>query len=161
MSKQPHTAKSGSSKAVSGRRHDAKGEDGRGRRRSLAVWIGLGILVLAAAVLLLVRARQPLPTEITPAQAYEKYRDGAFFLDVRTPAEYAQEHIANSVLIPLDELPSRLSEVPRDRDVVVVCRSGARSKEGSAILRQAGYTRVTCLTGGIQAWVEAGYAVER
>jgi rhodanese-related sulfurtransferase len=116
--------------------------------------------VLLAAVLL-VRPRQGVATEITAAEAYEKYQAGAFFLDVRTQDEYEKGHIARSVLIPLDELETRLSEVPRDQDVVVVCRSGPRSKEGAAILRQDGYTRVTCMTRGLQAWVEAGYPLER
>ena len=127
----------------------------------MALWIGLGVLVVAAAGFLLLRPSQALPAEVSAAQAYQKYQAGAFFLDVRTQAEWDQGHISKSVLIPLDELPNRLSEVPKDRDVVVVCRSGTRSKEGAAILRQAGYTRVTCMTGGLQAWAAAGYPVEQ
>jgi rhodanese-related sulfurtransferase len=99
--------------------------------------------------------------EITVAQAHEKYQQGAFFLDVRTQAEYDEGHIAKSVLIPLEELPNRLSDVPRDRDVVVVCRSGTRAREGGAILLQARYTRVSCMSGGMQAWTNAGYPVEQ
>jgi rhodanese-related sulfurtransferase len=95
------------------------------------------------------------------AQAHEEYQAGALFLDVRSQAEWNQGHIAKSLLIPLDDLPSQLDELPRDRDIVVVCRSGARSKEGAMILRQAGFSRVTCMTGGIQAWVAAGYPVEQ
>lgn len=124
-------------------------------------WIALGLVLIAAAAFILLQTR-PMPgTEITAVQAYEKYQAGAFFLDVRTEAEYAQAHIARSVLIPLDELQARLDEVPRDRDVVVICRSGARSKEGAAILRQAGYGRVSCLTGGLLAWNQAGYPLEQ
>jgi rhodanese-related sulfurtransferase len=89
------------------------------------------------------------------------YEAGATFVDVRTQTEWDQGHIARSLLIPLDDLPNRLSEIPRDKDIVVVCRSGTRSKEGAAVLRQAGFTRVTCLTGGIQSWVAAGYPIEQ
>ncbi len=93
-------------------------------------------------------------------QAFEKYRAGALFLDVRTEAEWNQGHIANSVLIPLDQLANRLSELPHDRDIVVVCWSGARSQEGTAILRAAGFARVTGLSGGLERWIAAGYPVE-
>ena len=123
----------------------------------IALWIGLAIIVIAVATFLLFRPTSGLPTEISAVQAYEKYQQGAFFLDVRTQAEWDQGHIAKSNLIPLDSLQSRLNELPRNQDIVVVCRSGARSKEGAAILRQAGFTRVTCMTGGLQAWVAAGY----
>jgi rhodanese-related sulfurtransferase len=89
------------------------------------------------------------------------YEKGALFVDVRTQQEWDQGHIAGSILIPLDVLQSRMGELPRDKDIVVVCKSGARSKEGTTLLRQAGFTRVTCMTGGIQAWVAAGYPVSK
>ncbi len=133
----------------------------RNRRAGLWVWIGVGFLVVMVAAVLLIRPRPPLASEITAAQAHEKYGAGAFFLDVRTQEEYDQGHIAKSVLIPLDVLQTRLSEVPRDRDVVVVCKSGPRSREGAAILQQGGYPRVTYMTGGLEAWVAAGYPVEQ
>ena len=93
-------------------------------------------------------------------EAYQKYQQGDFFLDVRTPAEWDQVHIVKSTLIPLDELPGRLSEVPRNQDVVVICRSGQRANEEVTILQQAGFTRVTCMGGGLQAWSAAGYPVK-
>lgn len=127
---------------------------------SLWLWTGVGVaLVILAAAALVFRPRQDVAAEITAAQAYEKYQAGALFLDVRTQEEWTKGHIENSTLIPLDELPNRLNELPRDRDIVVVCRSGVRSKEGATILRQAGFDRVSCLTGGLNAWVEAGYPV--
>lgn len=130
------------------------------RSRPAWPWILLGVgivLVLAFAVLRL--APNP-PTEVSVSQAYEKYQQGAFFLDVRTQGEWDQMHLANSTLIPLDQLSSRLAEVPKDKDVVVICRSGARSKEGMTILRGAGYTRAVCMTGGLLAWQAAGYPLE-
>jgi rhodanese-related sulfurtransferase len=151
MSRKRNTSRSGSSNTPSHRR-------GKGRKQNLTgVWIGIGIVILAAIAFLLFRPSGALPSEISAAQAYEKYQQGAFFLDVRTQAEWDQGHIARSTLIPLDSLQARLNELPRDQDIVVVCRSGVRSKEGSTILRQAGFTRVTCMTGGLQAWVAAGY----
>lgn len=151
MSKKRHVAKSTPSKP--GIRSHRKAQ----RQNLTALWVGLGIVVLAAAAFLLFRPGSTPSTEISPAQAYEKYQQGAYFLDVRTQAEWDQGHIARSTLIPLDSLQSRLNELPRDQDIVVVCRSGVRSKEGATILRQAGFTRVTCMTGGLEAWVAAGY----
>lgn len=123
-----------------------------------AWWVGGAVILIAlvAGAILLLRSPS-LPAEISAAEAFGKYQAGALFLDVRTEVEWNQSHIANSVLIPLDELPDRLAELPGDRDIVVVCRSGTRSKEGAAILRNAGFTRITCLSGGLQSWVAAGY----
>jgi rhodanese-related sulfurtransferase len=155
MSKKRHTTRTTPSSS-------AKRSHYKGRKQNLTgLWIGLGIVILAAAAFLLIRPNNTLPTEISPAQAYAKYQQGAFFLDVRSQDEWNQGHIARSTLIPLDNLQDRLSELPRDQDIVVVCLSGVRSKEGAAILRQAGFTRVTCITGGIQAWVSAGYPIEQ
>jgi rhodanese-related sulfurtransferase len=118
------------------------------------------ILVIAAAILLLM-PKSTLPAEVDVVRAHEMYEQGALFVDVRTQEEWDQGHIARSVLIPLDELPSQLSDLPQDQDIVVVCKLGGRSKEGATILRQAGFRRVTCMSGGIQAWIAAGYAVEQ
>jgi rhodanese-related sulfurtransferase len=118
-------------------------------------------VAIVAASFFLLKPNAGTPADITVAQAYDKYQAGALFVDVRTQAEWNQGHIAKSVLIPLDELTSRLTELPRDRDIVVVCRSGARSKEGTTILRDAGFTRVSCMTGGLQAWTLAGHPLEQ
>ncbi len=135
------------------------------RRRARApLWLlvagALGIIL--AVGLWLGRSREggALPAEISVQQAYRHYQDGdAFFLDVRTPPEWADYHIPNTVLIPLDELPNRLDEVPRGRPIVVVCRSGNRSAVGRDILKQAGFEPVTSMAGGVTAWRAAGYPV--
>jgi rhodanese-related sulfurtransferase len=131
-------------------------------RQPYWIWlgIGLGIAVLAVAAFFLTRPRPVVSAEISPAQAYEKFGRGAFFLDVRSAEEWAQIHIANSKLIPLDELKSRLGELPQDQDIVLVCLSGKRSKEGLTVLQQAGIKRAFCMEGGISAWKAAGYPVE-
>jgi rhodanese-related sulfurtransferase len=76
---------------------------------------------------------------------------------VRQPEEWAEVHIPGATLIPLGELAARVNEVPRDKDVVVVCRSGNRSQEGRDILRHAGLARVASMTGGVREWATAGY----
>jgi rhodanese-related sulfurtransferase len=85
---------------------------------------------------------------------------GAFVLDVREPDEYAAGHIAGATLIPLGQLPTRLAEVPRDRTVVVVCRTGHRSAQGRDILLDAGYGAVTSMTGGMNEWIAQGRPIE-
>ncbi len=155
MSKKHNSSNTLSSSKASRHRHRASRQTSRGW------WIGLivGVVVLLTLAYMLLHQNNALPTEVQVTQAHDMYQKGAFFLDVRTQAEWDQGHIARSTLVPLDELQGRMSELPRGQDIVVVCRSGARSKEGAAILRQAGFTRVTCMIGGIQAWVAAGYPV--
>jgi rhodanese-related sulfurtransferase len=158
MSRKHSSARSDSTEPASRRRHKSQ----RPRLRLGWIGLGVGILVLVVAALLLLRPRSSsLPAEMSAAQAYQKYTQGAFFLDVRSQDEWNLGHITGSVLIPLDELPARLSELPGDHDIIVVCRSGVRSKEGASILRQAGFTRVSCLTGGLQSWVAAGYPLQQ
>ena len=128
---------------------------------TVALWVGLGIVAALAVALLLLRPKSSTPNEITAAQAYGKIQAGALVVDVRSQEEWNQGHIASSVLIPLDELPNRLNELPKDRDIVVVCHTGVRAKEGATILGNSGFTRVSCLSGGLQAWVAAGYPVQQ
>lgn len=81
-------------------------------------------------------------------------------LDVRTVEEWNEFHAPNTTLIPLDELASRVDEVPRDREIVVVCRSGNRSQQGRDILLNAGFEKVTSMTGGLNEWRARGYPIE-
>jgi adenylyltransferase/sulfurtransferase len=74
-----------------------------------------------------------------------------FLLDVREPYEYQIAQIGGT-LIPQNDVPNRLAEIPRDREIVVHCRSGARSQRIAELLKQSGYTQVVNLAGGILAW---------
>jgi rhodanese-related sulfurtransferase len=120
------------------------------------LWVGLGIIFLAVLAALLLIPKSTQSNEISATLAYQKYQQGAFFLDVRSQDEYDQAHIDKSTLVPLDDLQNRLDELPRDRDIVVVCLSGHRSKEGMTILLNAGFSQVSCITGGLTAWKAAG-----
>lgn len=82
--------------------------------------------------------------------------DRPLVLDVRLPAEYRAVHLEPSVLLPLDELPRRRGELPPGREIVLVCRTGARARLAAAQLT-AFRTRV--LEGGIVAWQQAGQPV--
>lgn len=76
-----------------------------------------------------------------------------FLLDVREPFEYQIAQIGGT-LIPQNDVPQRLAEIPRDREVVVQCKSGGRSQRIAEFLAQNGYTKVTNLAGGILAWAD-------
>jgi rhodanese-related sulfurtransferase len=131
------------------------------KRNLTWLWVGLGVLVVVVAGILLIAPKPTPSVEISPDQAYAKYQQGALVLDVRTQDEYNQFHIKGSKLIPLDQLPNRLIELSKDKDIVVVCLSGHRSQSGTAILQQAGFKHVSCLNGGLQAWMDANYPVEK
>ena len=128
--------------------------------------VQIGILAIVALVIYLLAVsvgggNSSIPaSEISVDEAYSMYQKGAFVLDVRTQAEWDDFHVPGATLIPLDELASRVNELPRDKPIIVVCRSGHRSQEGRDILLAAGFTQVTCMTGGLDAWKAAGYPIE-
>ncbi|MEZ4866257.1 MAG: rhodanese-like domain-containing protein [Caldilineaceae bacterium] len=88
-------------------------------------------------------------------------RSEVFLLDVREQSEYDEGHIPGVTLIPSGSVASRLSEIPHDKTVIVSCRSGNRSSQVVAFLRQQGYTNIHDLQGGILAWQQAGLPVEQ
>lgn len=87
---------------------------------------------------------------VDSAEAHRLVEQGATLLDVRTEGEFAGGHLPGAVLVPVAELASRMSEVPRDRPVVVYCQSGGRSARAAEMLAAAGYD-VHDL-GGIASW---------
>jgi rhodanese-related sulfurtransferase len=86
--------------------------------------------------------------------------DDPFLLDVREPDEYAAGHAPGVVLHPLNDLPSVWSELPADRTVLCICRTGARSATATEFLRRQGIDAVN-LEGGMQAWAAFGFDVVR
>jgi phage shock protein E len=98
----------------------------------------------------------PLPNTISVAETAAKREAGAFILDVRTQDEWNEYHVHGSTLIPLDQLETRLNEVPQDKDIIVVCRSGNRSQQGRDVLKAAGFKQVTSMSGGLNEWKAAG-----
>lgn len=73
-------------------------------------------------------------------------------IDVREPGEFKGGHIQGAKNIPLSQLDRRLGEIPKDRDLLLYCRSGMRSKSAARILMENGFTRLAHLRGGISAW---------
>ena len=83
-------------------------------------------------------------------------RDAPLVVDVRLPAEYRAVHLEPSICVPLDELARRRAELPRERELVLVCRTGARARLAAAEL---GELRTRVLDGGLVAWQQAGHPV--
>ena len=92
--------------------------------------------------------------EIEPLQLKEELDHGKdiFILDVRKPEEYQISRIEGSTLIPLNELPERVAELDTSNEIVVICRSGARSAKAVEFMRDAGFRKIKNLVGGINAW---------
>lgn len=127
--------------------------------------VQLGILAIVAVIILLIaltgggeNGSGDLPASVSVEEGYQMYQDGMFVLDVRTPEEWNEYHIPNTTLIPLEELPSRLGELPTGQPILVVCRSGNRSQPGRNILLQAGFEAAS-MDGGLKAWRERGYPI--
>ncbi|HET9232919.1 MAG TPA: rhodanese-like domain-containing protein, partial [Candidatus Eisenbacteria bacterium] len=97
------------------------------------------------------RQAEAMVPEIT-ARDLAASRDRVLLLDVREPFEADIARIPGARLIPLGELRNRLSEIDREADIVVHCRSGQRSAKAVRWLQEAGYPRVRNLRGGILAW---------
>jgi len=96
-----------------------------------------------------------LAPQLSPAQAGAALRDeGAIAVDVREVEEWRAGHVDGSVWIPLGELAARAGELPRDRPLVIVCRTGSRSGYAADALAAAGFDARN-LAGGLQQWVAA------
>jgi rhodanese-related sulfurtransferase len=91
-----------------------------------------------------------------PSIAPADVPDGAYLLDVRESAEWDAGHAPDAVHVPMMTLPSRLDELPADRQIVVLCRHGHRSAQVVNYLVAHGYTNAVNLNGGIVDWVAAG-----
>ncbi len=93
-------------------------------------------------------------TDITPRELAAKLQNGedVVMVDVREPHEWNAGHLESAQHIPLAQVPQRLSEIPNDREVVMICRSGSRSERARQFLAQSGFTRVKNLVGGMQRW---------
>jgi rhodanese-related sulfurtransferase len=100
--------------------------------------------------------------EIDPALVIERMRAGSVLLDVREPDEWNEAHVAGALHIPLGELSSRLDELPVDREIICMCRSGRRSAEAQKTLAARGRGgAVLNMTGGIVRWSELALPLER
>ncbi len=84
-----------------------------------------------------------------------------FLLDVREYPEFATGHLKGAHLLPLAEIERRAGELPKNHPMVAMCRSGRRSAEAASTLARLGFANVSQLTGGVQAWEQAGLPLEK
>lgn len=155
-------------------------------KRALAALLLAGALWLAFSVIAVAGEPAMTPTAPAPAAAapaattaapaamaaepmtqeallehQSMHPDRLFVLDVRTPREYAEGHVPGAVNVPQEQLASRLAEVPKDKDVVIYCRSGRRSALAADVLAANGYSRLSHLEGDMNAWIEKGRPVAK
>jgi rhodanese-related sulfurtransferase len=120
-----------------------------------AKWIAAGVLAASIAV--------AAPPTVTPQQVREMQAQKSaalYVLDVRTPEEFASGHVPGAVNIPYDQVASRLAEIPKDKEVVLYCRSGRRAGLAASELENAGYKDLQLMQGDMPAWEKAGLPVE-
>jgi rhodanese-related sulfurtransferase len=128
--------------------------------------------ILIAALITLscaARTESPAPTletNVSPETVLALHRESnVTIIDVRNDWEYAQGHIPGAILIPLNQLAERMSEIPREDTVILVCRSGGRSGQAWKFLSQqsAGhrpFENIHNMVGGMNAWIQSGYKIE-
>ncbi|HEV8637040.1 MAG TPA: rhodanese-like domain-containing protein [Chloroflexota bacterium] len=97
--------------------------------------------------------------EVGIEEVAARQADGAVVVDVREPGEHHHGHVPGAVNVPQAELATRLDEIPRDRELLVVCQAGMRSMRSAQWLKQAGVERVVSVRGGTGAWIAAGKPV--
>jgi rhodanese-related sulfurtransferase len=96
--------------------------------------------------------------EVAADEGAQLVRDGALLLDVRNDDEWAAGHAPDATYVTLSQVPTRIDELPDDRRIVAICRSGARSAKATEFLIAQGYDTVN-LGGGMRAWAAAGLPV--
>ncbi|MCP9768564.1 rhodanese-like domain-containing protein [Lacihabitans sp. LS3-19] len=105
---------------------------------------------------------QSLVKEICPTSTQKWVKDGAVLVDVREKDEVEKStfDVPNILYIPLSEFEDRFSEIPRNKNVVVVCQNGGRSLRAAGFLVNHGYENVVNMQHGMNRWVERGFPVK-
>jgi rhodanese-related sulfurtransferase len=103
--------------------------------------------------------KQTLVKEICPTTTQDWLKKGALLVDVREKDEVNElaYDVPNSINIPLSEFDERFNEIPKDKDVIMACKSGGRSLRAAGFLVNHGYENVVNMQHGILRWVEKGF----
>ncbi|MEO6988434.1 MAG: rhodanese-like domain-containing protein [Aquihabitans sp.] len=96
--------------------------------------------------------------EIDIAETVKRRAEGAPVIDVREPEEYVEGHVSGAALIPMATVPERVAEIITDGPVLIICRSGARSRSAAEFLRTQGIDAMN-VSGGTMEWIRAGHPV--
>ena len=94
--------------------------------------------------------------EINVDELASRLEAGAFLLDVRQPDEYIEAHVPSALLVPLDEVPARVAELPADQEILVICRTGGRSHRAAEFLIGQYHLDAVNVAGGTLAWIGSG-----
>jgi len=125
----------------------------------------VAVAVVSGAMLLALSVRRPGGAHsLTPTQATMLInRENAQLIDIREPNEYVTGHLCDARNIPAGSLADRVGELEplKDKPVILVCQSGARSSSAYSTLTKLGFSRVHTLEGGTVAWVEAGLPLKK
>lgn len=115
------------------------------------VWLLVGAAVLLMAYRFTSPAKgiESISTEEMKMQLGKKDKQ---YIDVRTPAEFKGNHIKGFKNIPLNELPERINELSKEKEVLVICQSGMRSSKASQLLKKNGFTAITNIRGGMSGY---------
>jgi len=122
------------------------------------------LLALAGACVAFAAIASEPVTNVAPDDLQarqQQVHEDLYVLDVRTPEEFVGGHVAGAVNIPFDQVAARLDEVPKDKDVVLYCKSGRRAGLAAEVLANHGYTRLQHLEGDIVGWVDQGRPLEK
>ncbi|WP_234087302.1 rhodanese-like domain-containing protein [Azonexus sp. R2A61] len=124
----------------------------------------IGIVVVSGLGLLWPLLFRPVGKAVNPGEATLLInREEAAVLDVREPAEFAAGHIPEALNIPVAKLDERLGELEkyREKPLIVCCAAGMRSNKACAELKKQGFAHLNNLSGGVDAWVAAGYPLKK
>ncbi|MCL4544637.1 MAG: rhodanese-like domain-containing protein [Chloroflexi bacterium] len=100
-------------------------------------------------------------TSVNVSEAHRRQQAGALIVDVRELEEWIEGHVPGAKHIPLGRLAVKLHELPRDCELLLLCRSGNRSGVAVSLLQRHGFSNVCNVAGGIVAWERAGLPTQR
>lgn len=131
------------------------------RRQAAALVWALGLVAWVGLTAWPVGAQNVPPAQsevVDLAQARAEHQSGAAVLvDIREPSEHATGVADGAQLLPMRQLANRLSELPRDRPVLLICNTQNRSRATLQALRERGYTNLRYVHGGMSEWVKRGW----
>lgn len=123
----------------------------------------LSLIVLMAIMSLFAQAQGVKKLDSQNFDKKLKESKEAILIDVRTPGEYAQGHLANALSIDIyaDDFKSRISKLDKTKPVFVYCKAGSRSSSAVDIMEDMGFKEIYDLSGGITAWQKANKPIEK
>ncbi len=124
----------------------------------------ISIVVVSALGLIWPMFVKSAGNAVTPGEATLLInREDAHILDVRTVEEFAGGHLPEAKNIPMAKLADRIGELDsfKSKPIILCCASGARSNSACSLLQKQGFEKLYNLTGGVDAWVGAGYPIKK